>query len=304
MTPRIQKLAVLFADICGSTALYESLGDVLARRLITRCFETMTGKVTAYQGTVIKTIGDEIMCTFPGAENAFTAACAMQRALADSNQGSSQPMYIRIGFHYGDVICESGDVFGDTANIASHVAKITRANQILATKTVVDSLLPASKSQARQIMRSDFKGKQQQFDIFMINWGMEDMDKTRVGIPAYRKSPEEENNSEMMLRYRDQSCMVNKKHKIAVLGRQENCHVIVKNDFASREHVRVEFRLGKFFVIDKSTNGTYLRSKDGSVVCITGDEAPVEASCSISLGQSFSDPTVDPVELTFFPASA
>jgi adenylate cyclase len=304
MAHNIQKLAVLFADISGSTALYDNLGDVLAQRLIARCIATMTNEILAYQGTVVKTIGDEIMCTFPSAESAFNAACAMQRAVKKDNQGSGQPMHIRIGFHYGDVICESGDIFGDTANVAAHVAKITRANQIMATQTVIDALPPGLQSKTRRIMRSDFKGKQEQFDISMIIWGTEDMGSTRIGIPAYRKSQDNESNNELMLRYRDHSYAVNKRHRTVILGREEICQIVVQSDFASRQHVRIEFRLGKFFIVDQSTNGTYIRFKDGNVVCITCDEMILEGSGSLSMGQSFSEHGIDPVEFSIFPASA
>jgi adenylate cyclase len=304
MANNIQKLAVLFADISGSTALYDNLGDVLAQRLIAKCITTMTNEISAYQGVVVKTIGDEIMCTFPDAESALNAACAMQRAVKNDNQGSSQPMHIRIGFHYGDVICESDDVFGDTANVAAHVAKITRANQILATQTVFDALPPNLKSKTRRIMRSDFKGKQAQFDIFMIIWGTEDMDSTRIGIPAYRKPQDEESNNELMLRYHDHSCMVNKKHRTVILGREEICDIIVHSDFASRQHVRIEFRSGKFFIVDQSTNGTYVRFKNGHVACIVCSEMILDGAGSISLGQAFSEQTIDPVEFSVFSAPA
>ncbi len=304
MTQNIQKLAVLFADICGSTALYESLGDVSARRLISRCIATMTDVLPLHQGVLIKTIGDEIMCTFPTVENAFNAPCAMQRAVNGGNQGSSQPMHIRIGFHYGDVICEGGDVFGDTANVAAHVTKITRANQILATKTVFDILTPDSQSKARRILRSDFKGKQEQHDIYMITWGAEDMESTRIGVPAYRKTQDDESDNELILHYRDQSYMVNKRHKTALLGREDACQIIVQNDFASRQHVRIEFRLGKFYIVDQSTNGTFIRFKNGKVENITRDEMILEGSGSISMGQSFSEPTVGPVEFAIFAAQA
>jgi len=302
MTQNIQKLAILFADICGSTALYDSLGDVLARRLIARCIAAMTDEISANRGMVVKTIGDEIMCTFPTAESALKGACAVQRAVNKSNPGAGQPMHIRIGFHYGDVICEMGDVFGDTANVAAHVAKITRANQIMATKTVIDALPPDLQTLCRRIMRSDFKGKQEQFDIFMITWGAEDMESTRIGIPAYRKPQDDEN--ELILRYRDQSYVVSQKHRAAILGREEICQIIVRNDFASRQHVRIEYRLGKFVIVDQSTNGTYIRFKDGNVVCITRDEMILNGSGFISLGQSFSEQSIDPVEFSIFPSQA
>src|SRR3989304_946417 len=90
MTQNIQKLAVLFADVCGSTALYDNLGDVLARRLIAGGIATVPAEIPAHQGVLVKTIGDEIMCTFPSAESALNAACAMQRAVKNGNQRSEE----------------------------------------------------------------------------------------------------------------------------------------------------------------------------------------------------------------------
>lgn len=137
MPQQTEKLAVLFADICGSTTLYERLGDETARRLIANCITSMTKEVTDHKGTLIKTIGDEIMCTFPTAEAVVSAACAMQSTVKNGGR-----MNIRIGIHYGNVICESGDVYGDTVNIAARVASITRANQIMTTRAVVEPLPP------------------------------------------------------------------------------------------------------------------------------------------------------------------
>src|SRR5689334_17305305 len=119
MPHQIEKLAVMFADICGSTALYDRLGDDMARMLISKCISVMLDKVSTYRGTLIKTIGDEILCTFHSAEDAMNAASAMQNAIENGNHGEENPMHIRIGFHYGDVICETGDVFGDTVNVAA-----------------------------------------------------------------------------------------------------------------------------------------------------------------------------------------
>ena len=76
------KLVVLFADIGGSTALYERLGDVKARKQVAACLSTVTGHVKRSGGEVIKTIGDEVMCTFADAEAAVNPAIGMQKALA------------------------------------------------------------------------------------------------------------------------------------------------------------------------------------------------------------------------------
>jgi adenylate cyclase len=292
----MEKLAVLFADVCDSTALYDNLGDDLARQLLMRCINTMSSKIGIYQGTLIKTIGDEIMCIFPSAEAAFQAACAMQIAIESDRPLHGTSMHIRIGFNYGDVIHEHNDVFGNTVNVAARVAAITRAGQIMTTQSVFDALPVNLQSKMRQILRAEFKGKHDLLDIFQIIYEKEDLQSTRLGIPAYRKT--QENNDEMILRYRDQSIKLNKERRSVVLGREEGCDLIVNNNLASRQHVRVELRFGKFIIVDQSTNGTYIRSNDGSIVHITREETVLHGSGFISLGQSFAEHPTELVEFS------
>jgi adenylate cyclase len=296
MSQRVEKLAILFADICGSTALYENLGDDLARKMISRCINTMAGKISVYQGTLIKTIGDEIMVTFPSAEAAFHAACAMQVAVENDRPPDGIPLHIRIGFNYGEVIKEPDDVFGNTVNVAARVASITRAGQIMATQAVFNALPPYLLNKMHQIMRAEFKGKQEHHEIYQVICEQEDTQNTRLGIPAYRKSPD--NIDEMILLYRDQSLKVNKERRSVALGRGDTCDIVVQNDFASRLHIHIELRFGKFIIADQSTNGTYIRFSGGNVVHITREEIPLQGNGSISMGQSFAENPAEVVEFS------
>jgi adenylate cyclase len=296
MAQRLEKLAIMFADICGSTALYEKLGDDLARKTILRCINTMTGKISAYQGKLVKTIGDEIMVTFPSAEAAFHAACAMHSAVESDQPLDDFPLHIRIGFNFGEVIQESDDVFGNTVNVAARVAAITRAGQIMATQAVFVALPPDLKNRMRQILRAEFKGKQEYHEVFQVICEQEDTLSTRYGMPAYRKPPG--NDEEMLLRYRDQTFRINNEHKGAVLGRDETCDLVVHSDLASRLHINIEFRFGKFMLADQSTNGTYIRFSDGSMVHITREEISLKGNGSFSLGQSFAEHPAEVVEFS------
>jgi hypothetical protein len=296
MSQSVEKLAVLFADISGSTALYESRGDEVARRLIAQCIAVMLREVQTHRGALIKTIGDEIMCTFGSAEDAFKAACGMQNAVEKGRFDDGVLMHIRVGFHYGDVIREEGDVFGDTVNVAARVAAITRASQIMTTQAVVDALSPESREKTRQIMRAEFRGKQEQFDISLVVWEMDDMMSTRIGTPAFRKVPD--NFDELLLRFRDQELRVNKERRCVVLGRGDACDLVVMNNFASRQHLRIELRFGKLVAVDQSTNGTYFRFDDGHVTRAAREEITLYGKGSLSLGQIFADNTADLVEFS------
>lgn len=294
MSVQTKKIAILFADISGSTALYEKLGDQLARQLIARCLSILKGALLKYNGTLIKTIGDEILCTFATAEIALNAACEMQQAVKSDNQNSEYPLYIRIGFNYGDVIYEDGDIFGDSVNVAARVAEITRANQIMTTTAAVNSLPLSVRGKIRKILRTDIRGKQEQQDIFQVMWELEDMASTRIGMSTFRKNPQTEGR-ELTLVYQAQQFVLNEIRNKLTLGRDDTCHIIVRNDFVSRQHADISFRFGNFVLSDRSSNGTYIRTGDG-VVRISREDAKLRDKGTISLGQHFSENPADLIE--------
>lgn len=290
MSQPTEKLAVLFADICGSTALYDKFGDQQARQLIAHCVTTMVTQLPAYHGILIKTIGDEIMCTFPTAEAGLQAACALQIAVQESDYQAGHKLHIRVGFHYGDVIQEAGDVFGDTVNVAARIAGAARADQIMTSQAVVDALPRFLQAKTQQIMSAGFKGKQEELDIFLVLWQDEDDGRTRINIPAPRS---QKNDSQLLLSYGGKTLVVNKAHNVLVVGRGEQCDIVISNGFASRQHARFEFRFNKFFIVDQSTNGTYIRLADGTISHITREEMLLPTSGTASLAQPYGDNVTD-----------
>jgi class 3 adenylate cyclase len=284
MAQQIEKLAVMFADICESTALYDRVGDAQARQLISCCITTMLHEITPFQGVLIKTIGDEIMATFPSAEAAFNAGCAMQNAVRNKQPKNGIVMHIRIGFHYGDVICEAGDVFGDTVNVAARVAGLARADQIMTTQAVQEALPSSLQNETYQIMSAELKGKQEKYPIFLAIWEEDNLETTRFNATLPHQSVE--NACELSLNYNGKLFKINVEHKIILLGRGDGCDIIVRNSVVSRLHVRVEFRFGKFLIVDQSTNGTYIRFSDGRIAHITREEMLLQDSGRFSLGQS------------------
>ncbi|MDD2762180.1 MAG: adenylate/guanylate cyclase domain-containing protein, partial [Methylomonas sp.] len=246
--------------------------------------QTMLGEVYKHSGTLIKTIGDEIMCIFPRAEDAFLAACAMQNAVSATRYEGGNSMHIRIGFHYGEVIREAGDVFGDIVNVAARVASVALANQIMTSQSVLDHLTEDLKQKAHQIMVAEFKGKEERFPLFIVVWKEEDEQRTRFNMPIAKLAPEVV--SELTLGYGGRTVKVDQNHKCVAVGRGGACEIVVDNDFASRLHARFELRFGKFIIVDESTNGTYLHFGDDGVVRISHEEMVLRGSGLISLGQA------------------
>ena len=185
-----RKMAVLFADISGSTALYDQLGNETALNMITSTLNLLKQEVARHKGTMIKTIGDEIMCTFPNIMLATQAARAMHLAVESGKPGGETPIAIRIGLHFGDVILKANDVFGDTVNIAARIASITRARQTLTTQDVVDALPEEFDGKVVPITRAAFRGKQDALAVYQLLWEPEGLLSDRLGDATSRRTKE------------------------------------------------------------------------------------------------------------------
>jgi class 3 adenylate cyclase len=295
-TPSVQEYAtVLFADISGSTALYEDLGDEKALQLVTQTLAILTEEMVGHNGTLVKTMGDEIMCTFADPIAAFNAACDMQEAVEKQRPGGDQPIHVRIGLHHGEVLHKNGDIYGDTVNVAAKVTAITRARQIMTTHTVVKALSDEQRKKTRPVMRTVFRGKAKAFDVFHVHWERERSPEGRVGKSTYRKPAE--SRQELMLRYNHKVMTLNEQTQYAVLGRGENCDIIINNSLASRQHARIEYSFGKTLLADSSKNGTFVQFSDGKQIRLNNQQIVLHGAGVISLGQPFSK---NPTELIEF----
>lgn len=279
--------AILFADVAGSTRLYETLGDRAAKQAINSLLERMTAVAQRYSGVLVKTIGDEILCRFPTAERSVSAAIAMQEALATEAPVPVR-LQMRMGLQWGPVILESGDVFGDAVNVAARMSAIARAGQIITTRDTVASLPDALALKTRLFDNTHVKGKQDSLVIYEVLWEEEAnatvfMANTAPGINSQEVAP-----PVLTLRYQELERTLELGGNIG-LGRAETCELVMASPLASRVHARIESRRGKFVFIDQSTNGSYVRTEDGNVVYLRREELPLWGTGEISLGEAFSE---------------
>src|SRR5438045_2626609 len=151
MAEQASEAAVLFADVSGSTKLYETAGDTVAHAAIEKCINLMREKTVGAKGRVIKTIGDEVMSAFPTADAAADAAIEMQLGIAELEPVGGTQIGIRIGFNFGPVVERDGDVFGDAVNLAARLAAVAAKGQIITAKETVMRMSPMLKSSSRPI---------------------------------------------------------------------------------------------------------------------------------------------------------
>lgn len=274
--------AIMFSDITGSTSLYDTLGNDAAEHLIGSCIQNLIAITQKNYGHLIKTIGDEVMCRFDNPNDAVRAAIEMQTA-TESDKDSS--LSIRIGLQYGTAIEKNNDIFGDAVNIAARMAGIAKAKQIITTHEMVEELSNDLAEQSRLFDRAKIKGKEKELKIFQIVWEKENKVTRFATLNEMKKIAT--SMVAIALNYDSQEKLYTdgEMTKTIVIGRDENCDISIDANYASRQHVSLEFRRGKFVLIDHSTNGTYVRFKGQGDVFIRREELPLMGEGLISLGE-------------------
>lgn len=274
-------MAVLFADVTNSTALYHQLGDAGAREVIAAALAALAGLLPRHSGRLVKTLGDSVMCAFGHAEEAVSAACAMQ-ALARDTCFAGQTLRLHIGLHCGPVLVEQEDVFGDTVNAAAYLTSAATGDQILTTEAVLASLPDAARASVRPIFQAVLKGSTAESMVYQVVWRAEDTELTTVNLHAGKLIPRD--TGSLLVSHPGGRLRIDQLHPAATIGRSADCDIVVGNMYASRWHATIKLRRTRFYLIDQSTNGTYVWMRGEEMHVLRG-ELLLDDAGEISLGR-------------------
>ena len=277
------ELAILFADVVGSTRLYELMGDLRARDMVSICIDAMRSATEQRHGTVIKTMGDEVMASFPSADEALNAAAQMQKQISTHAQlkVDGQPVAIRIGCHFGPVVLEARDVFGSTVHTANRMTSQAKAGQIITTAATVEHLSPEWRAACRLIDTAPIKGQGNEVPLYEVLWQTEDVTSM---VPAIALKGRQA-GARLRLRWLDQEVVVDDRRPSVTIGRAEDNDLIVKGNLISRLHARIELSRNKLVLIDQSTNGTFVQTVGGEESFVRRDSLQLKGEGMIGLGR-------------------
>lgn len=273
---------VLFADVSGSTKLYEAIGDARAQETIERCLAEM-GRITAAErGLVVKTIGDEIMSSFSDADAGARAAVAMQAAITALPVVGGFRLGLRVGMHFGPVVERDGDLFGDTVNLAARLTELAARGQVITSLETVDRLEPLLKMDCRRLYSIAVKGKEKEVELCELLWN-ESGDATTMVVD---RPPAAVAATSLRLSYGGRVLNLPADRRSVVLGRDATADLVVADRMASRAHCEIELRVDKFVVSDRSANGTYISEDGRDEVVLRREEMVLRGHGYIVLGQS------------------
>jgi class 3 adenylate cyclase len=274
-------LAVLFADVCNSTALYATLGDTLAKTAIDECFERMLLLLAKFEGRLVKTIGDEVLCVFPTVDQAVLAASEMQVVVAERRFGG-QPIQLHIGLHYGPALVSVNDVYGDTVNVAGYLTAVAAADQIVASEAAAVQLSAALKSCVRPVYRAVLKGSGRETTVYQVVWSRSEGELTEASFEFDRRLPPD--MGALLLEFGEDVLEVKAERPLVRIGRSPKCDLVVDATKVSRQHLTIQLRRTHFYLVDQSINGTWVTTEGGDECHLLRAEMMVSGAGVISLG--------------------
>jgi hypothetical protein len=228
-------------------------------------------------------MGDEVMATFPTADQALNAAAQMQQQIVRHSQlkVDGQAVAIRIGCHFGPVVLENRDVFGATVHTANRMTSQAKAAQIMTTAAMVEQLSPQWRAAVRQVDVAMLKGQGSEVALYEVLWQTEDVTSM---IPAIAMAGKTGRAARLRLRFEERDLVLDERRSNLTIGRAEDNDVVVKGNLISRLHARIELSRNKFVLIDQSTNGTFVQTQEGEAF-VRRDSLQIKGKGTIGLGK-------------------
>lgn len=299
------EVTVVFADLTGSTGVFESLGNAKATRAITRLTQWIGVVCEGYRGRVVKSLGDGVFIVFADNSNAVEAVTEMQRVHRGRirNWPETLKMRLQIGMARGKIIEQNGDCFGDAVNVASRLSDLSGPDQIFATDVVIQQLPPDTLARFRCLGELDIRGRSEACVVYRIEWQPEVMSESftvAASLTPSSSGQAAESPETVELSWLDTHATFARAELPIFLGRDHDAQFVVQEPRVSRRHARIDWRSGKFYLEDVSSYGTWVRFPGGAaVVALRRQECILPVEGCIALGAPFEDSTVPTVHFKF-----
>ena len=265
---------MLFAELLGAAELFARAGDAAATEALAQCAGRLE-QAAGCDARVVKTLGSRLMLLAPNADSAARAAVAMHAAASEF----ADSLALGIGFHYGPVIEENDDVFGDTVNLAARLVEQAAKGQILLAAETAAALSSLYSRSMRRLYSMPLKGRSGEVALCELVW-RNDQSATVLPHAAAAKP----SRAKLTLKYRDTHLVLLNDADTFTIGREGDCGLVLADSTASRHHCTIHRRNDHFVLVDRSTNGTYVTVEGDGELLLQHDELMLRKKGWISFG--------------------
>lgn len=284
---------VVFADIAGSTALFETLGNARAAALVTALTQTLSEGISAQGGRVVKMLGDGVLALFGDADSAVDAMvrCMRQHHERMQSQALALRQQVCVGLATGDVIEVDGDCYGDAVNLAARLCARAGHDEIWTEIATIGGVLPQPGVALIRLGHVQIRGRSEPLLAYRVQWRQEQAQEplTVPGLPSdwgvLQDAP-----ARIALRWGPANWEFGAHDGPLVIGRSSAVPLCIQDPRVSRQHARLQWSQRAFELTDLSSFGTWVRfSGSAAPVALRRDSCLLHGSGEIALGVPFTD---------------
>ena len=147
-------MGVGFADIVNYTRQSRSLSRGEIGRMVDHFEERSLAIISAHEGRIIKTIGDELLFVADAPES--IARIGLE--LTEERLRDEEFPEIRVGLAWGPALARLGDVLGPVVNVASRLTSTSRPGRVLVDRALADELMDHEHFKLRRVRRTSVRG--------------------------------------------------------------------------------------------------------------------------------------------------
>jgi len=291
---------VIFADLTGSTGVFEALGNQKATLAVTRMTQLIGEVCVDHRGRVVKTLGDGVLAVFDHEADAVDAMVDLQRGhqVRTANWPQKLLMQIKVGMASGEIVPVDGDCYGEAVNLASRLCDLAGSGEIWATLGTVEALDPSSGVRFRSLGPIRIRGLADTREVCQIDWNMgeaTDMMTVPAPLTGLERNPDPV-LGKIELSWLDMNAAFRSSELPIHLGRLSDVEFAVNDPRVSRRHARIDWVNNHFVLTDLSSYGTWVRfAGSPNELALRRDECVLHGRGEISLGAPFTDFTAPTV---------
>lgn len=279
----VRERTVLLADITGSTALYQRLGNEEAAHRVGVCIDLMRDLVEERGGVFVSAKGDDVLATFAAADDGLATVEAILSRMPVGG------LSVHAGLHHGAVLDARDDIFGDTVNLTARLAAAANSGEVLISRALADQLSPDRRTRLRALSAMMLKGRTVPVEVFSLHTD------TELFVQPAAPGPCGDGPT-LLVRLGERTWPVAPGQRLT-FGRAEDNDLIVNERWVSRRHATVAVVQGRAELEDHSSFGSFLAFAGAPEILARRETIVVASSARLSLGISLDHPNAAPIAL-------
>lgn len=300
----MERLAtVVFADLIGSTGVFERLGNTRATEAVMRATHWISHAITAAGGEVVKYLGDGVLALFDNSRLAIDTMVQVQEDyhLWMQSLPADEAMPIRVGVVHGQLEVVDGDCYGDAVNTASRLSELAGADQIWTSAETVQHYGPAPDGLYRLLGRISVRGRKAPCMVYQVEWRGDSHSEVMTMQADMDSRFDPRSGLQLGWEIHLGSAGQQKSFKAfdlpVLIGRNVQAQFVLADPRVSRNHARLEWRNGGIVLVDLSSYGTWVRfSGSGGLVRLRRNDCVLHGRGRLALGAPFTDATAPVID--------